>query len=250
VRPWQNKKAILAVVLLVAAAAGGSMILNSRRGDEGRQRAKPAVVKAGMGAGPGAVAGKPAAAKAGVPGKTGTASVPGAAVAKAQGAAAAVAKAQAPAAQIAQAGAAEAPAPGTVEAEAAAGNSAVAPPFTQEPESDPTDRLAHWVRQPYYYASLGRRDPFASLVSGDFESDGEVGLVDVGDMKLVGIAWDEIDRFAMVEDSRGFGHALREGDQVRSGKVLRIERDSVTFLQTSAGESTTITIELPIREGD
>jgi hypothetical protein len=54
----------------------------------------------------------------------------------------------------------------------------------------------------------------------------------------------------MIEDSRGFGHALREGDPVRSGRVLRIERDSVTFLQTSAGESTTITIKLPIREGD
>ena len=245
-RPWQNKKAILAAVLLVAAAAGGITILNSRQGREEPARAKPAVVKAGVGAGPGAVAAKPAAAKAG-PGQTGAQSVPGAAVARAKGAAAAVTKAQAPAAAIATAGA---PAAAPVAAPAPTAGDGARQTFTQEPESDPTDRLAHWMREPYYYASLGRRDPFASLVSGDFESDGEVGLVDVGDMKLVGIAWDEIDRFAMVEDSRGFGHALREGDQVRSGKVLRIERDSVTFLQTSAGESTTITIELPIREGE
>lgn len=247
-RPWQNKKAILAAVLLVAAAAGGITILNSRQGREEPARAKPAVVKAGVGAGPGAVAARPPAAKAG-PGQTGTQSVPGAAVARAKESAAAVTKAEAPAAAIATA---EVPAagPAPVPAPAPTTGGGARQSYTQEPESDPTDRLAHWVREPYYYASLGRRDPFASLVSGDFESDGEVGLVDVGDMKLVGIAWDEIDRFAMIEDSRGFGHALREGDQVRSGKVLRIERDSVTFLQTSAGESTTITIELPIREGE
>jgi hypothetical protein len=244
VRPWQSKKAILVAVLLVAAAAGGTKFLSTRSGGEEPQ-AKPAVVKAQIGAGSGAVAGRPAAAKQEVA-STGPQSVPGVAVARAKASAAAVTKAQAPAGAIA----AGAGAPVTSAAPAPAGAHPVAQTFTQKPESDPTDRLVNWVREPYYYASLGRRDPFASLVSGDFESNGEVGLVDVGDMKLVGIAWDEIDRFAMVEDSRGFGHALREGDQVRSGKVLRIERDSVTFLQTSAGESTTITIELPIREGE
>ena len=50
-----------------------------------------------------------------------------------------------------------------------------------EPFIDPTERLSSWMREPYHYASLGRRDPFASLVNGDFESEGEVGLVDVGD---------------------------------------------------------------------
>jgi hypothetical protein len=122
--------------------------------------------------------------------------------------------------------------------------------YALDVESDPTDRLAHFEREPYHYASLGRRDPFASLVSGDFISDGEVGLVDIGSIKLVGIAWDEIDRFAMVEDARGFGHALREGDPVRGGKVLRIDRESVTFAQSIAGVTNTITIELPIQEGD
>lgn len=119
-----------------------------------------------------------------------------------------------------------------------------------EVANDPTDRLASFRRQPYHYASLGRRDPFASLVSGDFISDGEVGLVDIGSIRLVGIAWDEIDRFAMVEDARGFGHALRVGDPIRGGKVLRIDRQSVTFVQTLGGDSNTVTIELPIQEGD
>jgi hypothetical protein len=106
------------------------------------------------------------------------------------------------------------------------------------------------VREPYYYASLGRRDPFGSLIQGEFLGDGEVGLVDVGNIKLVGIAWDDLDRFAMVEDGRGFGFVLREGDAIRGGRVSKIERESVTFVQTTAGESSTITIQLPIREGD
>jgi len=118
-----------------------------------------------------------------------------------------------------------------------------------EPFIDPTERLSSWVREPYIYTSLGRRDPFGSLLSGEFVGDGEPGLVDVGNLKLVGIAWDQADRFAMVEDPRGFGYVLRKGDPVRSGKVLRINRTSVTFLQSMGGESNTITIELPMQEG-
>jgi hypothetical protein len=114
-----------------------------------------------------------------------------------------------------------------------------------EPFIDPTERLSSWVREPYLYTSLGRRDPFGSLLNGEFVGDGEPGLVDVGNLKLVGIAWDQADRFAMVEDPRGFGYALREGDPVRGGRVLRINRTGVTFLQTMGGESNTITIELP-----
>jgi hypothetical protein len=118
------------------------------------------------------------------------------------------------------------------------------------PAEDPTDRVAGWTRAPYFYASLGRRDPFASLLEGEYTAEGEVGLPDVADLKLVGIAWDVKDHYAMVEDGRGFGYVLREGDPVRSGRVLRIGRESVTFAQNMAGESTTVTIELPIREGD
>lgn len=116
--------------------------------------------------------------------------------------------------------------------------------------TDPTDRIARYAREPYYYASLGRRDPFSSLLEGEFLGEGEVGLVDIGNIKLVGIAWDQMDRFAMVEDGRGFGYVLREGDAIRGGRVLKIDRESVTFAQTTAGESSTMTIELPIREGD
>jgi hypothetical protein len=112
------------------------------------------------------------------------------------------------------------------------------------------DQIRRYEREPYYYAALGRRDPFTSLLEGEFMAEGQAGLVDVGNIKLVGIAWDEIDRFAMVEDGRGFGFVLREGDAIRGGKVLRIDRESVTFAQFTAGVSNTITIDLPTRESE
>jgi len=113
---------------------------------------------------------------------------------------------------------------------------------------DPARRLPTYARERYHYASLGRRDPFRGLVGGTFEAAGDVGLPDVADLRLVGIAWDEADRFAMAEDSRGFGYVLREGDKVRGGRVAGIHRGSVTFAQYTAGELSTITLELPIRE--
>jgi hypothetical protein len=122
------------------------------------------------------------------------------------------------------------------------------PPAGTSVAQDPARRLPTYARERYHYASLGRRDPFRGLVGGEFEAAGDVGLPDVADLRLVGIAWDEADRFAMAEDSRGFGYVLREGDKVRGGRVASIHRDSVTFAQYTAGELSTITLELPIRE--
>ncbi len=130
---------------------------------------------------------------------------------------------------------------------------AVAPPAGEGTPAtsvaeDPTRRLPTYARERFSYASLGRRDPFQALVGGEFETDGDVGLPDVADLRLVGIAWDAADRFAMAEDSRGFGYVLRLGDKIRGGKVARIARDSVTFAQYTAGELSTITLELPLQE--
>jgi hypothetical protein len=138
-----------------------------------------------------------------------------------------------------------APAAPSVPADQAA---VAAPAAPSTVASDPARRLPAYARERYHYASLGRRDPFRGLVGGDFEASGDVGLPDVADLRLVGIAWDDVDRFAMAEDSRGFGYVLRLGDKVRGGRVAGIHQDSVTFAQYTAGELTTITLELPIRE--
>ncbi|MGD8394131.1 MAG: hypothetical protein PVF43_01515 [Candidatus Eiseniibacteriota bacterium] len=115
-------------------------------------------------------------------------------------------------------------------------------------DADPTRRMPAYARERYYYASLHRRDPFQALVGGELEADGNVGLPDVADLKLVGIAWGDTDRFAMAEDSRGFGYVLRVGDKIRGGHVASIRQDAITFAQYTAGELSTITLELPLRE--
>jgi hypothetical protein len=193
-----------------------------------------------------ATAAKPAApagvAKPGSPAGTSKA-------ASAAAPATALAKAPAAAPQVGQKTGATRAASPAGRSQAAGGTVMASSGFAAEPFLDPTDKLSGWVREPYHYTRLGRRDPFGSLLSGEFVADGEPGLVDIGDMKLVGIAWDQSDRFAMVEDSRGFGYALRQGDPIRNGRVMRIDRKGVTFVQSMAGESSTVTIELPIQEG-
>ena len=80
-------------------------------------------------------------------------------------------------------------------------------------------------RQHFHYSSLGRRDPFGSLLSGDFEDQGPDGMVDIDQVKLVGIMWGDTDSFALVEDGGGYSYILRAGDRVRYGSVTRLEED-------------------------
>jgi hypothetical protein len=105
-------------------------------------------------------------------------------------------------------------------------------------------------REEYFYASLGRRDPFGSLLKGQFTKDGKADLPDVGNLRLVGVMWGEKDRYALCEDSRGNGYILREGDPVVGGTVGRITQESLTVVQNFFGEVQTITIHLDTQGGD
>lgn len=105
-------------------------------------------------------------------------------------------------------------------------------------------------RPKFIYSSLGKRDPFVSLVSGEFQGEGNVGLVSVGDMELVGILWGSKERLAMVEDSRGRGYVLRVGDAVIGGVVTEITKDSIAITQTFYGETQTVVIRMKGKEGE
>jgi hypothetical protein len=103
----------------------------------------------------------------------------------------------------------------------------------------------------YQYNTLGRRDPFQSMIDGEFvgEDVGGDAPPDVGGMHVVGIVWGDADKFAMVEDGRGNAHVLRHGDKVMNGVVTGLKRDGVTFtLTTDDGLSQTVTVPL-IRKG-
>jgi hypothetical protein len=105
-------------------------------------------------------------------------------------------------------------------------------------------------RPKFLYSSLGNRDPFMSLVSGEFHGEGNVGLISVGDMELVGILWGSRERLAMVEDSRGRGYVLRVGDAVMDGVVKDIGKDSIAIAQTFYGETQTVIIQMKSKEGE
>jgi hypothetical protein len=105
-------------------------------------------------------------------------------------------------------------------------------------------------RPKFLYSSLDNRDPFMSLVSGEFHGEGNIGLISVGDMELVGILWGNKERLAMVEDSRGRGYVLRVGDAVMDGVVRDITKDSIAIAQTFYGETQTVIIQMKRKEGE
>lgn len=103
----------------------------------------------------------------------------------------------------------------------------------------------------YQYNAIGRRDPFQSLLSGEFVGNDVGGDAppDPGGMKIVGIVWGASDQFAMVEDVRGNSFVLRKGDKLQNGYVESLRRDAVVVNVTADGQSQQVVIPF-VRKGD
>lgn len=103
----------------------------------------------------------------------------------------------------------------------------------------------------YQYNALGRRDPFQSLINGEFVGADVGGDAppDPGGIKVVGIVWGATDQFAMVEDVRGNSYVLRKGDKVQNGYVEALRREAVVVNVTADGQSQQVVIPLT-RKGD
>jgi hypothetical protein len=103
----------------------------------------------------------------------------------------------------------------------------------------------------YQYNALGRRDPFQSLLTGEYVGADVGGDAppDVGGLKVVGIVWGDADQFALVEDVRGDSHLLRRGDKVMNGFVEALKRDAMVVNLTVDGQSQSVTIPLT-RKGE
>lgn len=122
-----------------------------------------------------------------------------------------------------------------------------APVVTAVPSSRPAATAAHLDEQlTYQYNALGRRDPFQSLVDGQFVGADVGGDAppDPGGIKVVGIVWGTSDQFAMVEDVRGNSFVLRKGDKVQNGYVENLKRDGVVVNITADGQSQSVVIPL------
>lgn len=75
-------------------------------------------------------------------------------------------------------------------------------------------------RGPAMVYSAGGRDPFRSLLLETPDST----LCDVDQARLVGVAWNDEQMVAMIEDHRGQTWSLREGDRVMSGRIVGITK--------------------------
>lgn len=96
----------------------------------------------------------------------------------------------------------------------------------------------------YFYRAYNRRDPFQSLIVGEFVSDKKMEIVDISRVVLVGIVRGELDRFALLEDDKGFGYILRVGDQVKNGAVVAIGDESMVARVTNFGQTRKFTLHL------
>lgn len=122
---------------------------------------------------------------------------------------------------------------------------AEAPASAPEPGiQDETGDELLMQRERYFYSSYARRDPFGSLVSGKFAASNMGDLLDIGELKLVGVVWGENDEFAVVQDPRNHVHTLRVGDRVVNGKVLRITQETLTVQHYFFGETSNVTIKI------
>jgi hypothetical protein len=104
-------------------------------------------------------------------------------------------------------------------------------------------------RAKYTYRSLGRVDPFESLVSAkDSASRLFAEKLDPEMLTLVGVLTNDGERRALVEDVHGFGYVLKEGDRVLRGRVLSIGEESMKIRHTMYGVTETTTLSL-VRKG-
>ena len=95
----------------------------------------------------------------------------------------------------------------------------------------------------YYYNAFNRRDPFQSLIVGEFEH-AQAELVDINSVRLVGVLSGGAEKFAMLEDKSGFAYILRAGDPVRNGSVVSIRDRSLVARITMFGQTNSVTLHL------
>lgn len=100
----------------------------------------------------------------------------------------------------------------------------------------------------FYYTAFNKRDPFASLIAGDFIGEKQMSPLELGRAELVGVVKGDLDRFALLEDDKGFSYILRVGDQVKNGSVVAIGDRSMVASVTTFGQTRRVTLHMANRE--
>ncbi|MCK4538812.1 MAG: hypothetical protein KAV42_08450 [Candidatus Krumholzibacteria bacterium] len=95
----------------------------------------------------------------------------------------------------------------------------------------------------YYYQAFNRRDPFTSLIAGEFE-ESQFELVDIYAVKLVGVLSGGMDKYAMLEDKNGFGYIIKAGDPIRHGSIVSVGDRTLVARLTMFGQTSSVTLRL------
>lgn len=103
----------------------------------------------------------------------------------------------------------------------------------------------HPIEERVSYSSFGRRDPFVE-VKGLME-DG----INIDQVTLVGIIWESEVPIAILAESKNpeISYAVKEGDRILNGKVLKITQTEVLFLLQEFGVSRRYSMTLPDQYG-
>lgn len=97
------------------------------------------------------------------------------------------------------------------------------------------------------YNTFGIRDPFIPLEPDDVE-----GGLNIDQMRVVGIIYSPTRPMAVLEHvtQGGLSVALREGDAIQNGRVLKILRDQVVFVLEEFGVTRQFTLKLQVPKGE
>jgi len=95
----------------------------------------------------------------------------------------------------------------------------------------------------YYYRAFNRRDPFQSLIVGNYE-EGELDLIDIYRVHLVGILSGGYQKFAMLEDGNGYSYIVKAGDRIKNGSIVSVGDRTLIARVTIFGQTNTVTLRL------
>jgi hypothetical protein len=96
----------------------------------------------------------------------------------------------------------------------------------------------------YYYQAFNQRDPFQSLIAGEFEETGELDVVDIYSVRLVGVLSGGMEKFAMLEDNNGYAYIMKAGDPIRNGDIVSVSERNLVARVTMYGQTSTVTLRL------
>ncbi|MEN3044254.1 MAG: hypothetical protein ABDH37_03425 [Candidatus Hydrothermales bacterium] len=117
------------------------------------------------------------------------------------------------------------------------------PGFILGQEIDTVKLKEEFLPKGYNYDPTGRRDPFLSLIGKGYKR-GEEEVIDLSNLKLVGIMRGPKGNVALFEAPDGRSYTIRQGDAVRNGYVKDIGDKEVIVEITAYGVPITVKYEL------